>query len=217
MKNYNKVKTNRLGTKLYYLDDKLHRTDGPACEWADGHKEWWLNGRLQPENYDRIEVSDFGTMYYLLGDKLHRTDGPAVEHYEGTKEWYIDGLIHRENAPAVEFSDGDRSWYYNGKLHREDGPAIEYNNGSRRWFLNSKEITEEEFLKQTQLTKEGEVMSEKKYAVVCEDADVFYVVDTLSDAILKVEQILFNHDVSKEDILIFHDIPKKVHVRYDFI
>ena len=33
------------GTKYWYLNGKLHREDGPACEWADGHKSWYLNGK----------------------------------------------------------------------------------------------------------------------------------------------------------------------------
>ena len=52
---------------FYYSDKemtKLHREDGPACEWADGTKEWWLN------------------------DQLHREDGPAIERANGTKLWY---------------------------------------------------------------------------------------------------------------------------------
>lgn len=32
------------GTKYWFLNDKLHRIDGPAIEWADGSKEWYLNG-----------------------------------------------------------------------------------------------------------------------------------------------------------------------------
>ena len=32
------------GTKSWYLNDKLHREDGPAIEWADGTKYWYLNG-----------------------------------------------------------------------------------------------------------------------------------------------------------------------------
>ena len=47
--------------KYYYEGDKLHRADGPAVEWANGTKEWWLNG------------------------KRHRADGPAVEHWTGRK------------------------------------------------------------------------------------------------------------------------------------
>jgi hypothetical protein len=52
-----KVKVNSDGYKSWYLNDKLHREDGPACKYSDGSKYWYLNG------------------------KLHRKDGPAVEVY----------------------------------------------------------------------------------------------------------------------------------------
>jgi hypothetical protein len=58
------------GTKTWYLDGRLHRTDGPAIEWSDGHKQWWLNGHL------------------------HRTDGPAVETVTGYKFWYLHGTSY---------------------------------------------------------------------------------------------------------------------------
>ena len=32
------------GTKLYYLNDKLHNDNGPAIECANGDKYWYLNG-----------------------------------------------------------------------------------------------------------------------------------------------------------------------------
>ena len=35
--------------------------------WADGAKQWYLNG------------------------KLHREDGPAIEYTNGTKHWYLNG------------------------------------------------------------------------------------------------------------------------------
>jgi hypothetical protein len=40
------ITTNRFGDKFYRLNEKLHRTDGPAIEWSgpDGN-EWWLHGR----------------------------------------------------------------------------------------------------------------------------------------------------------------------------
>jgi hypothetical protein len=31
------------GSRCWYLDDKLHREDGPAEEWADGSNSWHLN------------------------------------------------------------------------------------------------------------------------------------------------------------------------------
>jgi hypothetical protein len=43
-------RTNEFGSKVWRLNDKLHREDGPACEWADGSKELWLNyKKLDPE------------------------------------------------------------------------------------------------------------------------------------------------------------------------
>jgi hypothetical protein len=59
------------GTKYWRLNGKIHRTDGPAVEYADGSKSWWLNG------------------------KYHRTDGPAVEYADG-KEWWINGIEYSE-------------------------------------------------------------------------------------------------------------------------
>jgi hypothetical protein len=61
------VKVYDNGDKFWYLDGKVHRTDGPAVECADGTKIWLLNG------------------------KRHRVDGPAIEYAYGGKHWYLDG------------------------------------------------------------------------------------------------------------------------------
>jgi hypothetical protein len=79
------------GSKFWYLNGKLHREDGPACEYANGEKEWFLNG------------------------KLHREDGPAVEWANGDKFWCLDGKRHREDGPAAEYANGNKFWYLNGK------------------------------------------------------------------------------------------------------
>ena len=31
------------GNKYWYLEGELHREDGPAVEYPDGTKEWYLN------------------------------------------------------------------------------------------------------------------------------------------------------------------------------
>jgi hypothetical protein len=85
---------------LYYSDKAmtvLHREDGPAAVYANGDKEWHLNG------------------------ERHREDGPAVEDTDGYKEWYIHGKLHREDGPAIEHSNGYKDWYIHGKRVREDG------------------------------------------------------------------------------------------------
>ena len=54
---------------IEYQNDKeqAHRVDGPAYEWADGGKWWFVNGQR------------------------HRADGPAIEWADGSKEWYVNG------------------------------------------------------------------------------------------------------------------------------
>ena len=36
-------------SKFWYLNDKLHREDGPAIEYTNGYKEWHLNGTKYTE------------------------------------------------------------------------------------------------------------------------------------------------------------------------
>ena len=63
-----KVYSDGSGSNFWYLNDKLHREDGPAIEWANGIKFWYLN------------------------DKRHREDGPAIEYADGDKSWYLNGI-----------------------------------------------------------------------------------------------------------------------------
>ena len=73
------VKVFEDGTKYWYLNDKLHREDGPAIELANGTTEWYLN------------------------DKLHREDGPAVEGAGGYKAYYLNNkpLTEQEHKKAT--------------------------------------------------------------------------------------------------------------------
>ena len=43
------VKVDADGTKLWFLNGKRHREDGPAVEDADGTKSWYLNGKKLTE------------------------------------------------------------------------------------------------------------------------------------------------------------------------
>ena len=91
MKTY-KVTVNDEGTKCWYNEQgQCHREDGPAIEWANGTKWWFLNGQL------------------------HREDGPAIEYANGSKEWYLNGQLHREDGPAIEWASGTKEWYLNGE------------------------------------------------------------------------------------------------------
>ena len=59
--------------KIWYLNGKRHREDGPAIEDTDGYKAWYLNG------------------------VRHREDGPAIEYKSGNREWWLNGVEYHEN------------------------------------------------------------------------------------------------------------------------
>ena len=49
------------GTKQWHLNGELHRTDGPAIEWADGTKAWYLNGEQVAEaEHAKRTANEFG-------------------------------------------------------------------------------------------------------------------------------------------------------------
>ena len=116
------IKINEHGNKLYYSDKEmtiLHREDGPALEYADGSKYWYLNG------------------------ELHREDGPAVERANGSKFWWLKGKRHREDGPAVEWWDGDNFWFLNGIKYSEAQFNKKMKN-SKKIIINGKEFTVEQ-------------------------------------------------------------------------
>ena len=55
------------GHVFLFLNGKLHCEDGPAIQWSDGCKEWWING------------------------KRHREDGPALIYCFDCMEWWLFG------------------------------------------------------------------------------------------------------------------------------
>jgi hypothetical protein len=61
--------TDAHNTIRWWLNAKgqFHRLDGPARQWADGDKEWWVEG------------------------DLHRLDGPACDYVTFSKQWFIAG------------------------------------------------------------------------------------------------------------------------------
>jgi len=63
----NGLEIDEQGTRFWYQNDRLHRTDGPALEFVDGTRYWYQNGLL------------------------HREDGPAIEYTNGERSWYLRG------------------------------------------------------------------------------------------------------------------------------
>jgi len=132
--------TNGIPTELRsYLNDELHREDGPAVIDEDGEQQWYINGELHREDGPAVIDGDGEQQWYINGE-LHREDGPAVIHVGGAQSWYINNELHREDGPAFIGSGGIQYWYINGKLHREDGPASIGSDGRQEWYINGIQI-----------------------------------------------------------------------------
>ena len=67
--NLHTIEVGSKGRLEYRYKGKLHREDGPAVEYSDGSKAWYLNG------------------------KCHREDGPAIEWTDVERLWYKDGHL----------------------------------------------------------------------------------------------------------------------------
>lgn len=66
------VHVDGVGTKFWYLNDKLHCEHGPAVEYDDG------------------------TKFFYVNNELHCEHGPAIEESNGTKHWFLNGERYSE-------------------------------------------------------------------------------------------------------------------------
>src|ERR1700680_3490481 len=66
---------------IFWLNFKgqRHRDNGPAVEYSNGIKEWYIN------------------------DELHREDGPAIEYPNGgSKFWFIRGKRIKDRCTYID-------------------------------------------------------------------------------------------------------------------
>jgi hypothetical protein len=82
-------------TEEWYLDDVLHREDGPAVTYIHSFyiESFWFNkGKLHREGGPAYISSKGKMMWYRMG-KFHREDGPAVIKENGVKNWALEGIF----------------------------------------------------------------------------------------------------------------------------
>lgn len=87
------------GAKQHFVDNVLHRDDGPAMIDVFGNEHWFRHGAQ------------------------HREDGPAVQSKDGYQVWYQQGQCHRVGGPAVHAPacpECDEYWEHGVRLN-EDG------------------------------------------------------------------------------------------------
>lgn len=103
------------GVTEYCINDKRHRSSGPAVIRSDGGYEYFQNG------------------------KRHREGGPAIyipnPHYLAFQYgWFNYGAYHRIAGPAILYKDGGEDWYVEDNRHRYAGPAIIRLNEQQFWL-----------------------------------------------------------------------------------
>ena len=69
MKEYT-VRVYENGSRMWRLNGQRHREDGPAIEWADGTKSWYLNGNWLTEEEHKRRTSGI-----TMDDALAAGDG----------------------------------------------------------------------------------------------------------------------------------------------
>jgi hypothetical protein len=52
-----KVRVYANGNKFWFLNDKIHREDGPAVEYAYGYKAWYLESVTYSESEHKAEMA----------------------------------------------------------------------------------------------------------------------------------------------------------------
>lgn len=118
------------GTQYWLNAGKFHREDAPAIICANGKTSWYLNDKLHRDNgpaeeWPADKKGRCQQIWWQHGKK-HRIGAPArIFGPNGSfKEWYVDDKAHREDGPACEYGgDGRDIWMLND-VEWPEGPAI---------------------------------------------------------------------------------------------
>ena len=92
MTDYIKCEVDANGSKFYYLNDELHREDGPAIEHSSGKKYWWLNGkRLTEEEFNKrmvptvemtMDIIDLPTLEQQVSNDIATAQATVAEFWQ---------------------------------------------------------------------------------------------------------------------------------------
>ena len=160
------------GTKYYFIEDKVHRLDGPAIIVPNSKVAYYINDEflskeefeVHPErlkylgnsfNMPKVQSeyaeldkyqNKFEIRYFKKDTKIyHNPYGPAYIDKDGYKSYFIEGVWHRLDGAARIWPNGEEEYYINGVWHRLDGPAVIYSDGEGGYYINGEKLSKEEF------------------------------------------------------------------------
>jgi len=128
------MKTDEYGDKSWYLNDKLHREDGPAVESANGDKSWYLNGKEVTEEEVMGKYELEGPSFPRLGQEMGNSDNVnSPSHYNQAGIECIDAIKASLGDGYQDYCKGNVMkylWRYKYKNGIEDLKKAQ-------WYLNS--------------------------------------------------------------------------------
>lgn len=143
-----KTPDRRLWSRRWLNDQKeAHRSSGPAIEWDDGSKEWWIKGicmyseQLFGNEWERIPIRWYLTKEFKFPgySKEFKSRKSTRFPYAGVRFWGdASDRYHRLAGPAMEYDNGTKKWYYNGLLQyadSNDGHCVPIN-----WYKDRSKI-----------------------------------------------------------------------------
>ena len=155
----------------YYLDEKVHRNDGPAVIFYFdngfiGFEKYKLNGKMHRNDDGPAYIEYFESLngkiskeIYYQNDEMHSINGPAeIWYYKNDKikaEFYHqNGLCYRCDGPAIIYYYPSgfisrKDYYYNNSCHKWNGPAVIFydkngNISQEDYYFNGNRIKDED-------------------------------------------------------------------------
>jgi hypothetical protein len=161
------------GSKQWFENGIRHREDGPAVEYKNGRKTWWLIGCEYTESGWKKEVAKLNAKTAEEAKVVETKEEPVVLKVESLSE------LPNKFTGIVEVSCVARCWYKNGLKHREDGPAVEWASGAKSWWLNGFLCSEEEW--KAEVAKLNAKPAEETKVVETKEEPVVLKVNSTSD------------------------------------
>jgi hypothetical protein len=147
------------GSKMWALNDKMHRLDGPSFT-SKSTDLWHKDGVLHREDGPAMIIKEINAQKYFIDGKelslnefeifqngtrerpkniddnwIMPNNFTGVVDHEGHLKTYKMGLLHSENdLPSYESKDV-KNWHKNGELHRIDNPAVEAGD-YKYWYID---------------------------------------------------------------------------------
>ena len=82
------------GVVSYLKNGKLHREDGPARIYKDGHKSWWLDGKIIWSLFDKLDLTN-----QIIFSKIPHPNYQTVQIW---KILYSVGVYEQIVIPGME-------------------------------------------------------------------------------------------------------------------